>query len=335
MNKANKTSILINTTFLLCCLSVPVAAKSVWDILKWSAKSPTPELWQGYIEGEFLWLSPAVAGQLAVVKVEKGLKVQANDLLFQLVAEPDNLALQEAEYKLRATQARLMDIQKGARPAELAEIKARIKQTEADLALAKIELERTEKLLQKKALAQDTVDANRTTVQRQEARMAELQAQLAVAQLGGRTDAIQAAQAEVASMQATVAQARWRVAQKQVMAPAAGQITEVFHYPGEWVTVGTPVLALLPPDKIKLRFFVPETALGRLKLGQTVHFQCDNCNDSATATVSYIAAQAEYTPPVIYSQQTRVKLVYMIEALPTADLAPLLHSGQPVTVWLP
>lgn len=326
-------SSIFSLSFLLITLLQPSTAQAWWNFLSLSPIDKS-EQWQGYIEGEFIWLSPNVAGQLAEVKVQKGSVVQANTPLFQLVVEPDNLTLQESEHKLRAAQARLADLQKGSRPAELAEIKARITQTEADLTLAQIELNRVETLLQKKALAQDTVDTQRTTVQRQRARLTELQAQLTVAQLGGRFDAIQAAQAEIASLQSVVAQAHWRVQQKQVVAPIDGQITEIIHYPGEWLTLGTPVLSLLPPTQIKLRFFVPETALGQLQLGKTVKFQCDSCAENLTATISHIANQAEYTPPIIYSQQTRAKLVYMIEARPPPEIAPRLHPGQPVTVWL-
>ncbi|EIJ43992.1 multidrug resistance efflux pump [Beggiatoa alba B18LD] len=322
----------IALSFLLVQDSLPATLQSWWTTLTGQVNNTT-NVWQGYIEGEFIWLSPTIAGQLAVVNVKKGEIVKAGTPLFTLVAEPDNLALQEAEQKLQAAQARLADAQKGLRPEELTEIKARIAQTEADLSLAQTELNRTEKLLQKQAIQQETVDINRATLQRQRARLNELQAQLNIAQLGSRNDAIRALQAEVKTVQAVVAQAHWRVAQKQMTAPIAGQITEVFHYAGEWVAMGSPVVALLPSTQIKLRFFVSETGLGELQLGQSVNFQCDGCNNSLTATISHIATEAEYTPPIIYSQETRVKLVYMIEARPSVELATQLHVGQPVSVW--
>ncbi|WP_062148067.1 HlyD family secretion protein [Beggiatoa leptomitoformis] len=325
------TSIFI-LSFYLLNLTLPATLQTGWDTL--TNKHTDTTRWQGYVEGEFIWLSPVIAGQLAQVNVEKGVQVNAGDILFSLVAEPDNLALQEAEQKQQTAQARLADAQKGSRPAELAEIQARIAQTKADVNLAQIELKRTEKLFQKQAIQQESIDVSRATVQRQNARLSELQTQLEIAQLGGRTDALQALQTEVVAAQAIVAQARWRVEQKRITAPTAGQITDVFHYAGEWVASGNPVLALLPPTHIKLRFFIPETDLGQMQLGKIVNFHCDSCTKNLTATISYIATQAEYTPPIIYSQETRVKLVYMLEARPSAEIAPSLHTGQPVTVWL-
>jgi HlyD family secretion protein len=124
-----------------------------------------------------------------------------------------------------------------------------------------------------------------------------------------------------------------RLARREVLSPATGTIQEVYYRPGETVMPGKPVIALLPPANIKIRFYAPETELARIKIGDTVKVSCDACASGLTAKVSFIAGSAEYTPPVIYSREERAKLVYLIEAHP-AD-PEKFRVGQPVTVTLP
>jgi HlyD family secretion protein len=100
------------------------------------------------------------------------------------------------------------------------------------------------------------------------------------------------------------------------------------------VPAGSPVVRLLPPANVKIRFFVPEPVVGSLRSGQKVALRCDGCEAAVTAAVTYVASEAEYTPPVIYSNETRAKLVFMIEARPAPGQAQSLHPGQPVTVTL-
>ena len=104
-----------------------------------------------------------------------------------------------------------------------------------------------------------------------------------------------------------LAQAEWRLAQKSVRAPVAGLVNDTNYVSGEWVGAGLPVLSLLPPQNIKLRFFVPEMSLGAIKVGQQVKVHCDGCSMPIGAQISFISPQAEFTPPVIYSRETRAK----------------------------
>ena len=133
--------------------------------------------------------------------------------------------------------------------------------------------------------------------------------------------------------QAALEQAQWRLAQKSVQAPVTGLVADTLYVRGDWVAAGAPVVSLLPPVNLKIRFFVPEERLGRLALGQKAHVRCDGCSAAIVATVSYVAPQAEFTPPVIYSRDSRHKLVYLVEARPDAPPASL-HPGQPVDVEL-
>ena len=131
-----------------------------------------------------------------------------------------------------------------------------------------------------------------------------------------------------------MAQADWKLAQKARRAPQAGLVQDTFFVQGEWVPAGKPVVSLLPPGNIKVRFFVPETVVGQLHTGQGVKVSCDGCAAPIAATVSYISPKSEFTPPVIYSKESRAKLVFMIEAVPGAADATKLKPGQPLDVAL-
>lgn len=117
-------------------------------------------------------------------------------------------------------------------------------------------------------------------------------------------------------------------------APRAGLVYDTLYREGEWIAAGSPVVRLLPPQNIKVRFFVPEAVVGGLAPGRAVSLHCDGCAADVPAAISFISSESEYTPPVIYSNETRVKLVYMIEARPSPGDAPKLHPGQPLEVRL-
>jgi HlyD family secretion protein len=144
-----------------------------------------------------------------------------------------------------------------------------------------------------------------------------------------RTDELLTSQVQAA---AQVRVLREQLANKTVQIPASGEITEVYYRRGEWVPAGQPVASLLPDDKRRIRFFVPETQLANLRIGQTIEAHCDGCAAPVMASINFIAAQSEYTPPVIYSQGSREKLVFRVEALPSPQQATLLRPGLPVEI---
>jgi HlyD family secretion protein len=141
------------------------------------------------------------------------------------------------------------------------------------------------------------------------------------------------AQAALRQAKANLEWSKTRLARRRAVSPADGIIQEVYYRPGETVPPGRPVMALLPPGNLKIRFFTPEMLLPDIKYGQTVQVSCDGCEKDLTATVSFIAKSAEYTPPVIYSREERAKLVFLIEARPAHPEK--FRVGQPVTVTLP
>lgn len=295
--------------------------------------SPPPaNTFQGYIEGEYVYIASPLAGTLTNLFVQRGMEAKVNQPLFELEHEAERAARAEASNRLTQANARLEDLKKGKRPPELAAIAARLAQAKVALDLAEKELARIEKLYRDKVISVNERDQAVSARDRTKAQVAELSAELETGHLAARSDEIQAAEFDVEALRATLAKADWSLNQKSQFAPTNGVVHDTLYRQGEWVPAGNPVVVLLPPTNIKARFFVPETKLAAFKQGTRVQVTFDGGAKSYSATVSYISTQAEFTPPVIYSRESRAKLVYMIEAVFSADDAPGLRPGQPIDV---
>ncbi|WMP18488.1 HlyD family secretion protein [Thiothrix lacustris] len=287
---------------------------------------------QGYVEGEYVHLAAPFAGTLQTLAVQRGAQVKQGDPVFTLEQQNETAARQGATDRLHAAEAQLADLQSGKRPQELQVIRAQLTQAQAAAQLSATELQRVERLVKGRFISSDQLDTARTNDKLNQAKITELQAQLSVAELAARPDALKVAEANVAAARATLQQADWQLAQKTVTATRNGLVNDTYYQQGEWVPAGSPVLSILPPENRKVRFFIPEPQLGSLQTGQTVQVSCDGCGDSIPMKISYISPQAEYTPPVIYSKDSREKLVVMVEAVPNAADATRLKVGQPVDV---
>jgi HlyD family secretion protein len=148
----------------------------------------------------------------------------------------------------------------------------------------------------------------------------------------GTQKSLEDAEAAMRTAQARLNSSQTRLARRKVFSPAAGVVQQLYFRVGEIAPAGRPVVAILPPGNIKVRFFVGEAILPQLALGDDVNVQCDGCAGDLTARISFIARTAEYTPPVIYSMEERHRLVFLIEARP--DQPERLRVGQPVSVTL-
>jgi HlyD family secretion protein len=296
---------------------------------------PPPTGWQGYLEGEFVYVAAPLGGQLEQLSVAKGATVPAGAPLFTLEHAAELAAQAQAAAQLRTAQARLADLDKGARPTELAALDARLAQARVAADLSARELARAEQLHQTHVLADGDYDRTRLAHEANQQQVAELTAQRATAALGARSDTLAAAEADIAAARAALERTDWAVTQKSRTAPHAGFIYDTLFRVGEFVPAGTPVVALLPPENLKVRFFVPEAAVATLKTGDTVHVTLSGHAAPLAARVSYLSPQPEYTPPVLYNRENRAKLVFMVEAV-FADpaIARELHPGQPVDVTL-
>ncbi|MDE2089129.1 MAG: HlyD family efflux transporter periplasmic adaptor subunit [Gammaproteobacteria bacterium] len=299
-----------------------------------ACSAPRPDYFQGYAEGEYVYVAAPAAGRLVTLAARRGMQVRGGDPLFALDDASQRAAVNEAAARLQRAQAQLANLEKGRRPQELAVIRAQQAQAEAALRLSRSLLQRRRKLYASKAISPMALDEARAAYRRDRARVAQLAAEAKVARLGARSDEIKAARDQAQAAHEALAQAQWRLDQTRQRAHQNGLVSDTFYVPGEWVPAGRPVVALLPPQNVKVRFFVPETELGAVRVGETVALRCDGCRSGLRGRISYISPQAEYTPPVIYSERERRKLVFLVEARPAPAVAYALHPGQPVDVRL-
>jgi HlyD family secretion protein len=269
---------------------------------------------------------------LTTLAVQRGQNVARGAPLFVLDSAAERAAREEAQARATSAQAQADNTDKGRRREEIAVTEAQLAQARAQAALAASELARAQQLVAQGFLSPSRLDDARTAANQSQARVTELEAALRVARLPARADERLAADALSDAARSALAQMQWREQQKAQRAPADALVADTLFRVGEWVNPGQPVVSLLPPGAVRARFFVPEAELGALRLGQAVELRCDGCGAPIAARVDFIATRAEYTPPVIYSNSQRARLVFMVEARPDVKDGARLKPGQPVDV---
>ncbi|MGZ8311841.1 MAG: HlyD family secretion protein, partial [Allosphingosinicella sp.] len=247
--------------------------------------------------------------------------------------EPDQQVAQgqQARAELDAAQAQAQDARRGQRPSEIAILEADRDAAEAAAREARIALNRADQLVRRGIYAQVRLDEARAASQSAQARLAAATARVGAATLGQREGAIRAADARVAEARARRAETGERIGDMAPAAPSAGRVEDVFYQRGEWAAANQPIVALIPDDRVWVRFFVPEAQVAAYRPGQQVRFRCDGCPDGLSATIAFVSPRPEFTPPVIYSRESRDRLVFMVEARP--DAAARLVPGLPVDVY--
>jgi HlyD family secretion protein len=270
------------TWTMIKCGGVAILALAVL-LIGGCSRGPS-DVFQGYVEGEYVYVGSPLGGTLTNLAVARGDEVKSGQLLFILERGSEADALKSAKENLT--------------------------QAQASLKLAESVLARRKELR-----------TNNGIISPEELEQAQMQRD--------------ADSAQVDSLHAAVNKAKWSFDQKEQSAPTNAFVQDTLYREGEYVSVGNPVVVLLPPTNIKTRFFVPQEMLPRIKTGETVTVTFDGTAHAYSATVSYISTQNEFTPPVIYNRENRSKLVYMIEAKFSAADAPDLRPGQPVDVKIP
>lgn len=288
-----------------------------------------PAGFAGYLEADYVYAAPVSAGRIAHIAVSEGQAIEVGELLFALEDAQQQALLTAAEARVDAARATLENLETGSRTEEIEVIRANLGKARADLGLAQSNLARSEKLLTAGTVASVRVEQDRAALTAAEAQVAQLTAQVSVAELPARGAQQVAAEANLAAAEADAGRAALDVGDRQVTAPVAGTVDRLFYATGEIAVAGTPVVAILPEGALKARFFVPETARSSLAIGQGVGVDCDGCA-GMTATITYLASEPQTTPPVIYSRDERDRLVYLVEA--RLDGPGTLRPGQPVTV---
>lgn len=284
----------------------------------------------GYVEGETLYMSAAASGPILDLKVRRGDRVRAGQVLFNVDPGVAGAQTAQAEAALRAAEAQARDAAKGQRPAELAVIAAQRTAARAQAREAELAYQRVETLHRRGFAARARLDQAKAELDTARARLRETEERLDVAELGQRTDQQAAAAARAGQAAGALSEAELRARQRAPVAPVDARVEDVFFQPGEWAPANQPVVALLPDDRVKLRFFVREADVTRYRPGSRLGFSCDGCPAGLRATVTWVSPRPEFTPPVIYSRDSRDKLVFMIEARP--DRPRELSPGQPIDI---
>ncbi|HET9354594.1 MAG TPA: HlyD family efflux transporter periplasmic adaptor subunit [Sphingomicrobium sp.] len=295
------------------------AALLAWYLLRGSERD---RMLSGYIEGESLFLAAPVAGPVSSIAAQEGQRVDVGARLFTI--DPATLSAQGEQARAQVAEART----------QIAAAAANAQQAEADATAAAADADRARRDLNRlfsvrredpAAVAGKDIDAASAALREANAR------------LNAARETARARRAQIDAARAQESQARGgerevaiRVNQLSPPAPSAARVEEVFYRPGEWVAANQPVVSLLPDDRVKVRFFVPEDEVARYRPGRSVRFSCDGCTDGLTAKISYVSPRPEFTPPIIFSRDSRDRLVFMVEALPSrpANLMP----GLPVDV---
>jgi HlyD family secretion protein len=286
---------------------------------------------QGWVEADLIFVGPDEAGRVETLSVREGDQVAAGAPLFSVDAELQQTDVSNAVAQVAEAKARLARQEAAQqRKEEIAVLRAQENRAEAMLQLSTAELDRQQTLASKGVAAQAALDTAKANFNRDKAALEEIRRQITVASLSSREEDIMAARESLAAAKARQTAAETKLARRKLVSPVAGTVQQVYYRPGEMVPAGRPVVSILPPGNIKVRFFVSETVLPKVNYGDPVEVTCDGCAAPIAAKVSFISRSSEYTPPVIYSLEERNKLVFMIEA--RTDQPQSLRVGQPVSV---
>jgi HlyD family secretion protein len=290
-------------------------------VLVSGCNAPQNDHWLGYVEGEMALIAAPQPGWITSIDVARGAHVKPGVPLFTLDA------IREVAARDNATAAITAAREQGSQAAaQIAQAQAQQAQIEADIVRNEKELARQQDLVRTGAsprrdleLAQAAYDSTRA------------QRNQTIAQQTQAAAARRQADAQARQAQASLATAEFNLSERAVHALVAGEVQDIYFRQGEYANAGTPVIAVLPPANVFVRFFVPEPELSKLMLGTEVHLACDGCVADLMGTISFISAQAEFTPPVIYSVGNRERLVFKAEARVAGGLP--LRPGLPVEVW--
>jgi HlyD family secretion protein len=312
-----------------------IALPSVMFFLLTACNSKSEQTtFTGYVEAQLVYLATPQSGWIETMPWQTGDRILQDETVFQLDQTQQLAAIKEAQARLDQASAQERNGITGARQQEIDELTAQRKQAEVAKDFAASEKQRWNKLVE-----QGLAPASKNTQVNADyassiAKLEAIKASIEVAKLGVRQEVTNSAKAAQQAALASLEQAQWQLTQRQVVSQVAGQVEEIFYRLGEFVSAGKPVLAILPDDALIIRFFVPQAALNEFAVGQNVTVHADGIANSIDAKIFHIARSAEFTPPVIYDQKSRQKLMFLVEArLPNnANKTEQLRPGLPIEV---
>lgn len=285
----------------------------------------------GYSHGEFVYLSYSGNEKIERILINKGDNVAAGQELVKIESfDAQNIFLRaEENYQQRALYYEIWNLENGLKSWILyvRRLKKHNRQNRV-----KRQLGRYRNLYANHAISLAEWEDIRDELTQKGAQVEELINQLKARQLPARQDEISKQRSMVAAAKLERDKALWDVQQTTIVSPVNAKVFDIIYRAGERPSAGKPIISLLPPENIKVRFFIPEAKLGKFKIGSKVKLICDGCAEPIAGVINYISPEAEFTPPVIYSTKRREKLIFMAEAIPALQQAGRMKIGQPFDV---
>jgi len=304
---------------IIIILAIVVAGFFAW---RWLNATPKHDYLSGYIVGDDLNLAAPVSGTVQSVSVSDGELVAPGQQLFSIAPATLEAQGEQAAANVSANQTQISSAEANLRQAEAEVVADRAAADRARQDLARLEgVKRDDPA----AVAGKDLDQARAALR-------EANANVAAAEKTADARRADIAKAEAQTRQAAGGQrsVQIQVAQLSPTSPSAGRVQQVYFQAGEWVPANQPVVAVIPDGKVKVRFFVPEASVSHYRPGQTVRFSCDGCANGLSARIGYVSPDPEFTPPIIFSRESRDRMVFMVEAYPTSPQR--LNPGLPVEV---
>ena len=302
----------------------------VWILIGCNEQSDSE--FTGYSYGDFIYLSHSTAEKIEQVYVKKGDLIKRGQELVKMESFTAENALSLAEKKLQIEHASLKNLQSGERPEELNVVRAQLDRARSAARLAKSQLVKYQPLFASNVITRLEWEKIQDDYEQKNAQVKELIHQIKAKQLPARQEQITSQASLVDFSRLEQDKALWDLQQIVITAPQDAQVYDIIYRAGERPTAGSPIITLLPPDNIKVRFFIPEKQLSNMHVGMKVQILFDECKEPVMGAINYISPQVEYTPPVIYSTERREKLIYMAEAKPVQDQRHFIKLGQPVRI---
>lgn len=281
----------------------------------------TPAL-NGYAEGEFVMLAPESSGRIAELNVAEGAAVQAGAPVFRLDSNAETLSLEAARARAAAASARFDDAAAGGRSPEIAAAREQLEQAKAVQVRARADRARSQELANSGVIPRARLDEAVAAAESADARVSEARQRVTLAELPARENQIKALAASAEEAEQQVKMAEDALRRRSVLAPAPGRVERILRYAGEVAGPASPAVRFLPDGRVIAVLFIPEPALAQIPVGTKLSITCDGCAQNAAAEIVSVADETEFTPPIIYSDAERTRLVYRAEARFTGFVPP-------------
>lgn len=276
----------------------------------------------GYAEGEFVMLAPETGGRVAQINAAEGAAVQAGAILFTLDTAAEKLALEAAQARAAAATARFDDASAGGRTPEIAAAREQLGQARAAQVRARADRDRAQQLSATGVIPRARLDEAVAAAETADGRVSEARQRVTLAELPARENQIKALAASVDESERQVALAEDALRRRTVAAPTAGRVERILRYAGDVAGPTLPAVRFLPDGRVIAVVFIPAPALSQAPVGTKLTIACDGCPADAAAEIVSVGDETEFTPPIIYSDAERARLVYRAEARFTGFVPP-------------